>query len=389
MITSIKLKIFLQYTVFLALSAINKVIPHNKRKILIYVNLDFRDNVKAMFDYLVENGYNNKYCITCVCADYEKYLNVGIPNVKFVSKPRGVLYFLSAAYVFYCNGKYPILPGRNQQVIQMWHGAPFKAPDEGMRKLHTRWFRYYTTVLSTSKFLIPTWSHHFSFPAEKIFVGGYPRCDLLFMGNPNYDFGSYKKIILWAPTFRKSKMLGYDDTESNEIIPLIKSTEFQQINEVLKGMGCKVVVKLHPSQDLDNYNLVNMDHFILLSQQDFASKGMDLYRFMAQCDAMITDYSSIFVDYLLLDRPLGFTIDDEDEYLANRGFSLENPDSYRAGMKIKNMDEFIKFCKEVVDGVDQFKDERERVNGLLNDCRGGHYSENLLKYVGIYGNSQQ
>ena len=198
-----------------------------------------------------------------------------------------------------------------------------------------------------------------------------------------HAFPTYRKIILWAPTFRKSKMLGYDDIDSDEIIPLVKSADFPVVNDFLKGIGCKLVVKLHPSQDLDRYNLVNLDHFILLSQQDFANRGMDLYRFMSQCDALVTDYSSIFVDYLLLDRPIGFTIDDEDEYLTNRGFSLENPDSYRAGQKIKNIEDLFLFCQKLVEGVDDFKSERDRVNGLMNDYRNGHYSQSLLDFIGL------
>ncbi len=51
-------------------------------------------------------------------------------------------------------------------------------------------------------------------------------------------------------------------------------------------------------------------------------EGLQLYEFIHCADALVSDYSSVAIDYLLLDRPLGFTLDDYKEYTQSRGWVL-------------------------------------------------------------------
>ena len=113
--------------------------------------MGFRDNVKALYDYLIENGYNQKYQIVCSTNDYNKFLSHIPSNVKFISNVRGIKEFFSSGFVYYCFGKLPIFHGKDQKVVQMWHGSAFKAPDEGMLKGHSFAKPYYTNVFSSSK----------------------------------------------------------------------------------------------------------------------------------------------------------------------------------------------------------------------------------------------
>ena len=155
------------------------------------------------------------------------------------------------------------------------------------------------------------------------------------------------------------------------------------MNKKLKEIGVKIVVKLHPMQDLDGYNLTDFDHFILMSHAEFIKRKMDLYLFMVQCDALITDYSSIFFDFLLLDRPIGFTEDDMEDYGSTRGFAVKDPDSYKPGFRIKTKDDLIKFATDLVNDIDLYKADRSRVMDLSNDYRDGGFSKRLLNSVGI------
>lgn len=384
MVSNVRLKVFLQDYVFGFLSRINKHKSHRQDRIMLYSNLGFRDNIKALFDYLIEKGYNSKYNIICSLNDYADYKDLKIHNVSFVSNIKGVLSYFSTGYVYYCFGKIPLIPAKDQKVIQMWHGCPFKAPDEGMLKGHSWDKQYYTNVLSTSRHFTAFWSYAFSIPESNIIICGQPRCDDLYKPSPEYDFGQYKKLILWTPTFRKSKVTGYSDIrQQDEIVPVLKANDFEFINSQLKEIGVKIIVKLHPMQDLDKYNLVNLDNFILMSHQEFTRREMSLYRLMKQCDALITDYSSIFFDYLLLNRPIGFTEDDCEDYGSTRGFALEDPDSYKAGFRIKTKEDLLRFAKDLSDGKDEYRQERVRVLDLSNDYRDGQFSKCALESVGI------
>ena len=383
MIKNVKLKVILQNYLFPVLSFLNKLIPHDDRILMIYSNMGFRDNVKALYDYLLDNGYNRKYKIVCSVSDYKSYTSND--NTTFISNVKGILLFFRAGYVFYSFGKIPICPGKKQEVVQLWHGGPYKAPDDGMLKGHSWDKQYYTHVISSSKHFIPLWSYCFSFPENKIIVTGLPRNDALYTKGCQYDFGKCRKLIIWTPTFRQSKTLGYQNTTNSEqIVPVIKEQDFEYLNNYLKERNVKIVVKLHPMQNLENYHIAKTDYFVLLSHQDFVKRGMDLYKFMPQCDAMITDYSTIFYDFLLLDRPIGFTEDDLEDYADKRGFVVDDPQAYKPGMRIKSIGDLYKFIDSVVNEVDDYKVDRDRVNGWANDYRDGHFSKRVLECVGIY-----
>ena len=347
--------------------------------------MGFRDNIKALYDYIIEERLDERYKIVCSLNDYKEYRDNAGGNVKFVSNFKGILYYFLAGSVYYCFGKIPIVHGEDQIVVQMWHGSPLKQGDKGMRDGHSWKRQYYSLVFSASKHFIPIWSSLFSIPQENVFICGHPRCDLLFKDCPNYDFGSYQKLILWAPTFRKSKIMGYADVKENvdEIVPIVKTSEYTWLNDFLKEKGVKVVVKLHPMQDLSKYNLTELDHFLLMSHIDFTKKNMDLYRLMTQADALITDYSSIFYDYLLLDRPIGFTEDDLDDFGDTRGWAVDNPDDYRPGQRIRSTDDLLFFVDCLVRGEDSYVFDRHRVIKLSNEYPGGGYCKRALECANI------
>ena len=126
-------KYILTNTIFRLLSVLNKVIPKDDKTILLYTNMGFRDNIKAIYDYLIENEYNSTYKI--LISSNEKITERLPLNVHYINTLNGVIDYLRAGHVFYAFGRIPIYPSKNQYVVQLWHGTPFKAPDK--RQLQT------------------------------------------------------------------------------------------------------------------------------------------------------------------------------------------------------------------------------------------------------------
>ena len=372
---------FFHATVFALCSFLNKRINHKQDKILFYTDLGFRDYVKALYDYLIENGFNEKYEIICATNDYAKFIHNKPQHVTFKNKWWGFLDYFSAGYVFYCFGRIPILPGKNQNVVQLWHGSPLKAASQKMLDSYSADKLFFTHIIASSDFFVSVLSQWFTFPKEKIVVCGQPRNDLLFT-NTHYDFGTYEKLIVWLPTFRNSAQMG-NDSSQNQIIPIFQESEFAELNEFLKSKQVKIIVKLHPVQNIDTYNTVDLEQFILLSNDEFMRREMDLYRLCSQADALITDYSSIYFDYLLLNRPIGFTEDDIDIYADNRGFSVKNQDECKPGFRIKTKQDFYQFVNDVVTGNDNFASERENVNRWANTYTDNKSSERVLNLLEI------
>lgn len=381
---NIKLKMFLENYVMPLISKMNSMTHHQDNRVLFYINSTFRESSKVLFDYMIENGYNSKYEIVVCSYDCKQLSKHKLRNVHY--KGTGITAFIEffrSKYVFYSIGKIPLYPAKNQIVMQMWHGVPLKEADPSLKKSRSNKHKYYTWFLSTSEFLKPVFSRWHSVPEKRMYIGGYPRCDYLFNQEKKYDFGNYKKLILWTPTFRKSAIRDYSDVDmKSKIVPILENNMIAQFNDYLKQLGVKVIVKLHPAQDLANYTLLEMDHFILLSHGEFTKRGMDLYYLASQSDALITDYSSIYFDFMLIDRPIGFTIDDIEEYETNRGFALD-PNKFMPGNRMSSYQELKDFVRDVVNNIDHYRAERHQVNKMINQYQNGDYSKRILDFVGI------
>lgn len=381
MISNVFIKKTLQNTIFFALSYINRYLKHDKKIIMLYTNEGLRDNIKALLDFLIEEGYNGKYIIYCSSNDY-KANGHHYPTIRIISNLKGIMLFFRAGYVFYCFGKIPIIPGRNQEVIQMWHGTPFKAADKGMLDGHSAKRLYYTHILSPSPYFAQISCELFSFPLEKFIICGHARTDDLYK-EWHLNLGNYNKLVLWAPTFRHSSRMGYNDAEKDNLLPVLKLERLSYINSILQQKGIKIIVKLHPMQNLSDYQRVKMAYFELISHQEFLNRGLDLYKLASMSDALITDYSSIFYDYLLLNRPIGFTEDDIDDYSNNRGYAVDNPDYFKPGFRIKDEDDFMLFIDNLYRNIDDFEKDRKRVNDLANRYQDGKSCLRVLQSVGI------
>ena len=86
-----------------------------------------------------------------------------------------------------------------------------------------------------------------------------------------------------------------------------------------------------------------------------------IYHLVGACDALITDYSSVFIDYLLLDRPICFAFDDVEEYKNSREFAFDNFEDYMCGQIIHDVTGLISFLDNINKQNDSFKGSRKKV----------------------------
>ena len=127
-------------------SRLNTLIPKKRNRIVIYSNWGFRDNIRTLYQYLVDNGFQDKYEIVCASNNFY-HLKKG-NRVKFVSIYHGLYYFLTSKYFFYSFGKYPIKPSNNQIVVNLWHGMPLKKIgnlEEGLERVD---YNFFTKLVS-------------------------------------------------------------------------------------------------------------------------------------------------------------------------------------------------------------------------------------------------
>ena len=119
-----------------------------------------------------------------------------------------------------------------------------------------------------------------------------------------------------------------------------------------------LLVKLHPFVG-NGLHLSGYQHI-----QKFP-EGYDTYEVLNMCDVLITDYSSIYIDYLLTDKPMIFLPYDRQQYLDGRGMNFDY-DDVTPGPKPETFNDFLDALSPK---EDFWKSERTRVNRLFNEIQ--------------------
>ena len=139
------------------------------------------------------------------------------------------------------------------------------------------------------------------------------------------------------------------------------------------------MIKPHPLQVLDHIKVGELRNIKFITDKMLADNRIQLYELLENMDALITDYSSVYYDFLLLNRPIGFTIGDIENY--KRGFIIDNPLDEMTGEKIKNLDELKLFINHVLSGQDDYEEERATLIKRVFDHPDNMNCKRLYKFM--------
>lgn len=379
MIRNTALKKALTNCVFPAVSFLNGLVPKDDRQVFIYcANDTLSDNSEALFDYMIANGYNKKYHIVCGVKDPEVYKSRITDNVSFIPKSKCVQQYVKSAYVFYSFGKLPIKPAKDQCVINLWHGIPLKTIGK-LANIDNGEEFFFSYVCASSEMYRPIMAKAFGCPEENVCICGEPKMDRLF----EKKMEGTEKLIVWTPTFRQSKYLGYDDSADKALLPLFQQEEWTELNQILADSHVHMVVKLHPLQDVGEFTQCEMSNLSVYSGEHFTELGRNLYSLLAQSDALISDYSSVYLEYLVLDRPICFAVGDMEEYSGKRGFVFDDPLEFMPGDQIQDKHGMYQFIHDISAGIDRYQEKRKAVNKRVNYFKDGKNCKRILEIAGI------
>lgn len=355
--------------------------------IVIESHNDFDSNGGAFYEFLINNGYNKKYRIVWL-----------IRNVRPANLPENVIcfniykpslkknyYLVNAKYIMTCQDA--IGSFRKGQIsCYLTHGAMALKNTKGNIFIPESM----TYILSPSETLLPIQADLLSikYPNRRQVILGYPCHDVIY----NLEHGDlckitkkkYKKVILWMPTFRYSKMGERNDSnyEYSMGIPIIeKITEYEEINELLKQLNMLLIIKIHPMQDLSKIKINSMSNIIVLDGECVKQMDIDNYRLMVDVDAMITDYSSSGTDFLHTGKPIAYTVDDVNLYKL--GFIVDNIEDFMPGPKIKFIGELISYFEKISVGEDAYKDMRKDVLDKMFSYQDGNSCKRLSDFIGL------
>ena len=222
-------------------------------------------------------------------------------------------------------------------------------------------------------------------------VTGFPRNDVMLKGSDGTlceqfaEGSSSMKKILWMPTFKHQKNQDRNDlaVDRNNDLGLLTAEFMESLNEKLVERDASLFIKFHPQQDLGFVDFYSLSNIVCLTRDDLDRKGVELYSLISEFDALVTDYSSISFDYLLLNRPIAYDLTDFEAYRNGIGFVVNNPLDYMPGHKILGKDDFFAFVDQVSTGSDVWSSKREDVCALMHKYRDDKSCERVLSELGM------
>lgn len=164
---------------------------------------------------------------------------------------------------------------------------------------------------------------------------------------------------------------------------IVIENDYDALNGVLSKLNFKLIVKLHTAQNTSGLKRKHYSNLDILTNDDFASRGYEIYKLMPQVDAFIGDYSSASLQFLLVDKPNFFVVPDIEEYGKNRGFCFDNPEEYMAGPIIKTQEELYKEFEKLKVGIDDYKDKRKKIRDKVFKYQDGENTNRVLKLSNI------
>lgn len=283
---------------------------------------------------------------------------------------KGIKKVLNAGVWFTSAGLpvYGLNLNKNRLIINLWHGVPLKKialMENDLSKVTKIYFKYifsknYSYVLTTSNELIDIMQQSFGVEEKKVKVLGQPRNDAIFKKNERKkilndlygELPDYTKIMLYAPTFRDNnhtRFFPFDDFNQTELDEFLKKNKFL------------IFIRCHQSESKNPLKIKS--ERIKFINQDKIDDIMDIINIF---DLLITDYSSIYIDYLLTLNPIIFLPYDKNDYLKTRGFNFDY-DSVTPGPKPNTFREFTKEVLNLLNDESYYYSERKKLNMFFNE----------------------
>ena len=334
-------------------------------------NSHYNYNSRYLFEYVKENlpeitplfVINDPELRNSLSSKYGKQYFIETESIQGIRQALSAgVWFTSAGLPAYGTGLH-----KKRLIINLWHGVPLKKIallDPNLKKAARIYFKKifsenYTCILTTSHELIPLMARSFAVSEDKIKVWGQPRNDGLFqkndcreiLGQLFPDLPEYTKTVLHAPTFR--------DYGQVQLFPF-KDFDQKQLEAFLDEKNMLLFIRTHVAEQGSAAPYLGKRIRFLGNEQ-----AEDVTGILNIFDCLITDYSSIYIDYLLTDKPMIFLPYDRQQYLDGRGMNFDY-DDVTPGPKPETFNDFLDALSPK---EDFWKSERTRVNRLFNEIQ--------------------
>ncbi len=348
----------------------------------------YLDNAKYFYEYVIEN--NPEIDLHWLTKDAEVYKMLKAENkpVSMMKSLKGIRLLSRANIVITDHNKmsdYSNFCGFNHRskVVQLWHGVGFKAMGDGKRVktvsepgvvysddilikktdgLFTKikkaikyvfvapnreMFEKYFMLVCPGQERVDMIGKVWNVPAQSMFMAGHPRDILSYKLSPDPK----NPKIMYAPTFR------YDSKKEMELVDGCIDA-FPKIQALMEKINGTFTIRLHPHTWRDYSK--KLTRTLELYDRIVIDDEKDIYTSLGTYNIVISDYSSISLDFALLDRPTIYYCPDIVWFKEKQaGFNLDFEGSI-PGPLVKNWNTVLKKVEEYIENPS--KDSKKRKN---------------------------
>ncbi|MFL1676573.1 CDP-glycerol glycerophosphotransferase family protein [Paenibacillus dendritiformis] len=289
----------------------------------------------------------------------------------------------------------------NKINIELWHGFPIKGMfrmDRNRNPENTGPFenwKYAHGIASYSPLFTTLLNACFPTTIDQYYITGMPRNDHLYHSNglkklkkllPEMNSTSYK--LCYMPTFRMRKTYSSEDL-CEGVRPWNQLFNFndydaEELSSYLEKKNITLFLKIHPAEEKQYTEIVKDmlgTRVFLITNEMLTEHNIDMYETLNAFDALITDYSSVFFDYLLLDRPIIFTPTDFEEYNKKRGLLLEPYSFWTPGDHVVTQKDFFKAVEDSFKNPDKHSQQRKVIRDLVHTYQDGNSSRRVWEMI--------
>ena len=321
---------------------------------------------------LSDTGYAGPFDAADELADTSRIVRIRKNSV------RSLLLALRAEATFFTHGLFTAVdPPGDRLVVNLWHGDGPKAVKD------TDLIRSNVVVAATV-----LWGERrarmYGLPAESLAVVGNPRVDQ-FTSVPRekvltrLGLDPDRRTILWLPTYRAAMAplrRSWSDADNLSESPGVDEM-VNAISNAVVDSSLQLVLKPHPL-DADAYSALGIR---VLPHARLREVGCTLYQLLGAADAIISDVSSVWVDFLRLDRPIGFYVPDLEELRLRRGLNVDNLSELLPGPRIRTAQDARDFVKTVASEPSEIRPSRYPGFTQIGPAVGDRVTDRLLDWL--------
>lgn len=285
---------------------------------------------------------------------------------------------VTAEVIFFTHGLYTAVdPPANRLVVNLWHGdGPKASRDTDLVRS--------TVVVSGSRLWGDYKAKAFHVPRAGVAVVGNPRVDEFREDLPAASLRQLglrpeARRVLWMPTYREARGPGARSWTDGQA--LTENEEFEHLARVMahaaQRLSLELLIKPHPL-DVDTYAAIGVR---VIRGEQLDDAGVSLYQLIGSCAALISDISSAWVDYLMLDRPIGFYIPDLEAVKRRHGLNVPDLEALLPGVRIESAADACDFLERVARNAPELRPSAYPGLVRIGVPPVGHVTDRLLDWL--------